>query len=241
MATARRATVTRMLGGSDGFAYEVAFRPRKTFGISVRLDGRVLVAAPKGSSLAQVDEIVRTRSAWIRKHLKRIGDLPKQSQPVYAHGELHDYLGVPYALDVTERRPERVQLVEGRIEIHTGAPAEPGRIQALLAHWYRHEAQRVFSSRVALWLPLLPNPTIPFKTIRIRSMTSRWGSCTTAGAITLNLRLIQAPLDLVDYVIVHELCHLCQHNHGPGFYRLLDSLMPDWRERRRRLNQLAVW
>lgn len=233
--------MTRTLEGSDGFAYEVAFRPRKTFGISVRLDGRVLVAAPKGSSLAQVDEIVRTRSAWIRKHLKRIGDLPKPRHPVYAHGETHYYLGAPYVLDVTEHRPERVQLAEDRIVIHVGAPAEPGRIQTMLAHWYRHEAQRVFTSRILVWLPLVPNPAIPFKTIRIRSMTSRWGSCTTAGAITLNLRLIQAPIDLVDYVIVHELCHLCHHNHGPGFYRLLDALMPDWRVRRHRLNQLAVW
>jgi predicted metal-dependent hydrolase len=67
-------------------------------------------------------------------------------------------------------------------------------------------------------------------------MKTRWGSCGRNGRILLNLRLIQAPIEAIDYVIVHELCHLKEHNHSKRYSALLDTTMPDWRERRRRLN-----
>ena len=67
-------------------------------------------------------------------------------------------------------------------------------------------------------------------------MKSRWGSCTVAGKITLNLKLVQVPKPTIDYVIVHELCHLVEHSHGADFYRLLSRIMPDWERRREELN-----
>jgi predicted metal-dependent hydrolase len=76
--------------------------------------------------------------------------------------------------------------------------------------------------------------------LRIRTMQKRWGSCTEAGVITLNLKLIQAPKLLIDYVIIHELCHLKEHNHSAAYYRLLDRTLPQWRERREALNQVKV-
>ncbi len=77
---------------------------------------------------------------------------------------------------------------------------------------------------------------LPYPTLTIRHMKTRWGSCSRHGRILINLRLIQAPLELIDYVIVHEVCHLKEHNHSKRYYLLLDTAMPDWRERRERLN-----
>lgn len=73
-------------------------------------------------------------------------------------------------------------------------------------------------------------------TLTIRRMKTRWGSCGRSGRILLNPRLLQAPLDLIDYVVVHELCHLKEHNHSKRYYALLDAAMPDWRDRRKRIN-----
>jgi predicted metal-dependent hydrolase len=71
----------------------------------------------------------------------------------------------------------------------------------------------------------------------VRQMRSRWGSCTARGKITLNLKLVMVPRQLIDYVIVHELCHLAEHNHSKGFYTLLSRVMPDWEERREKLER----
>ena len=77
-------------------------------------------------------------------------------------------------------------------------------------------------------------------TLEIRRMKSRWGSCTRAGKITLNLRLMHVAKTEIDYVIVHELCHLVEHNHSKRYYALLDRMLPDWREHRQRLNAAEV-
>jgi predicted metal-dependent hydrolase len=81
---------------------------------------------------------------------------------------------------------------------------------------------------------------IPYPPLSIRQMKSRWGSCTASGPIILNLTLIQVPKDLIDYVVIHELCHLKEHNHSAAFYALLERVLPDWEDRRTRLNQIEL-
>jgi predicted metal-dependent hydrolase len=88
--------------------------------------------------------------------------------------------------------------------------------------------------------PLISRQGVPFPEIKVRKMKRRWGSCQTNGCITLNLRLIQASIPYIDYVMIHELCHLVEPNHSRRFYALLDALLPDWRGRRERLNRLAI-
>ncbi|MEO8394263.1 MAG: YgjP-like metallopeptidase domain-containing protein [Chloroflexota bacterium] len=110
----------------------------------------------------------------------------------------------------------------------------------LVEKWYRSRAQFVFKERFAPCYLRLASLGIPYPEFAVRNMKSRWGSCTATGRILLNLKLIQVPKDLIDYVILHELCHLKENNHSSAFYALLDRVLPDWRERRQRLNQMEI-
>jgi predicted metal-dependent hydrolase len=115
------------------------------------------------------------------------------------------------------------------------------KVQPLVENWYRHHAARVFSHRMAVLLdecPSLRNEK-PLRT-SMRHMRHRWGSCTKTGMVLLNPALIMTPIHCIDYVILHELCHLKVQNHSATFYRLLSRHMPDWEQRKRRLNEIAL-
>ncbi|MFQ5419980.1 MAG: YgjP-like metallopeptidase domain-containing protein [Anaerolineae bacterium] len=145
--------------------------------------------------------------------------------------DIEDYL---YAL-----KDEQVKLTRGRLFVHTPNP-QPEQVKTLLTGWYRRHARRVFTARLDACFPRVAKYGLAYPRLEIRNMEKRWGSCTAEGKILLNLRLIQAPKPLIDYVVMHELCHLKEHHHGAAFYALLDRAMPDWQARRQRLNELDV-
>jgi predicted metal-dependent hydrolase len=104
--------------------------------------------------------------------------------------------------------------------------------------WYRQRAEVIFAERLSVCLLLANRFGVPSpQGWRLVHMAKRWGSCSRAGRILLNPELVTAPKDCIDYVVVHELCHLKEHHHGPAYYRLLDRVMPSWQERKRRLDQ----
>ena len=115
-------------------------------------------------------------------------------------------------------------------------PADPATTRAALDGWFAEAARRIFAARLAICFRRVARLGVAYPTLTIRAMSTRWGSCRRVGAITLNLRLIQAPQSCIDYVILHELCHLKEHNHSKEYYALLDRILPDWRDRRRKLN-----
>ena len=125
----------------------------------------------------------------------------------------------------------------GRILVHTPDTQDRKLIKKLVDDWYRSHASRVFAERVDAWYPHFARYEIQPPQVVVRRMKTRWGSCTAAGKITLNLKLIQVSKQYIDYVIVHELCHLVQHNHSSDFYALISRIMPDWEQRRLKLNE----
>ena len=110
----------------------------------------------------------------------------------------------------------------------------------MLLDWYRQQAERVFRERLEACLTKLRFLQLAEPELEIRQMNIRWGSCTPEGKIILNLRLIQVPKEYIGYVVMHELCHLKEHNHSQRFYELLNRVMPDWRAKREILNALEV-
>ncbi len=229
--------------GTTTIVYRVSYTERTTLAIHVHPDAQVIVEAPHGTDLAVIEARVHKRAAWILRQQDRFRRYALQAPPRrYVSGETHYYLGRQYRLKVQQSatRRESARMSRGRILIYVQDTQNSERVGQLLERWYRKQAKRVFQERLDLWHPKAARLGIPYPMLSVRRMKSRWGSCTPSGKITLNLHLIQLPKVSIDYVLVHELCHLKHPNHSPAFYALLERLMPDWRDRRKRLSIFAL-
>lgn len=231
----------RIQHGAATIEYALVLSKRKTLGIHVYPDCRVIVRAPLGSDPRTVEAHVRTRAAWILKHVTRFQTAPPVTAapetPRYADGATIRYLGTSYPLRVEAAARDRVQRVGGEIVVAVKGAADADRAAALVKRWLRLQAERVFAERLTALFPRVESWGVAFPPLKIRDMRSRWGSCSSKGNVSLNLRLIHQPLDLIDYVVLHELCHLKELNHSPRFWALMDRVLPDWRERRKQLNR----
>lgn len=209
--------------------------------IKVSPDCRVEVMAPLMATDTLVLEALRKRQRWIYEQLR---DFRKQqehvSSPAYVSGESHYYLGRQYLLKVLVDRAADpgVKLFRGRLEV-TIKERDPERVRLLLAEWYRGRAKEIFPARLeaaleqTLWVKNTP-------ALRVLTMKTQWGNCSPGGRLTLNPHLVKAPRDCIDYVILHELCHLKEHNHSERFYRLLGRVMPGWEKTKKRLDNMAA-
>lgn len=228
--------------GTSTIHFELSYASRKTLGITVHPDQRVIVKAPEGTDMAKVREIVHRRAAWILRQQRFFERLPDPPQPrEYVSGETHLYLSRQYRLKVIEDEQESVKMMRGRIYLYVHDKADMVRKERLLKDWYREQGKRVFAERLDVCYPMVQRLDIPYPDIYIREMETRWGSCSgQAERINLNLRLMQVPKYCIDYVIVHELCHFREHNHSRKYFALLDQVMPDWEVRREKLNQFQI-
>jgi hypothetical protein len=222
--------------------FRIEFRERKKLAISVCPDMRLEVLAPEGTTSEMVIPKVSKRAGWIAKQWRYFEQfLPRHPGPRYVSGEMHLYLGRQYRLKVCEGSEESVKLVGRFFQVSVGDRADSPRIEQLLDGWYREHAGRVFRHRMRVCLEQCPSLKLTHEPrLTIRCMTLRWGSCTKSGSILLNLDLVKVPIHCIDYVLVHELCHLQIHNHSPAFYRLLGRCMPDWEKRKRRLETIVL-
>lgn len=221
--------------GRDTIRYEVRFlASRQTLAIEVHPDSRVLVRAPVDCPEALIAERVQKRAAWISRQLAEFERYrPRTPARQYVNGESHLYLGRQYRLKLTSGELSSVKLARGQLLVTLPGAPEPERIKALLHRWYLDRARSVFTE-------ILDASVLGFKDVDrprliVRAMQSRWGSLSRAGSMTLNVNLVRAPRPCVEYVVVHELCHTRHRDHGTRFYRLLEQVMPDWEQRKQRL------
>ncbi len=223
--------------GQSTISYRVRFAARKTLAIDVYPDQQVVVTAPEGSEPAAIEALVHKRGRWIRRQQQQFAVIMQPEPPrAYVSGESYRYLGRQYRLKVQDGEPKEVRLGRGLLTVTLADGTEPPQVQRVLEAWFRDAAHRIFHERLAACYPRVERLGIPYPALAIRSMKTRWGSCSRPGLITLNPRLIQAPRDCIDYVILHELCHLKEHNHSKRYYALLDQVLPGWREQRTKLN-----
>ncbi len=237
-------TAPALLIGQERIPCEIRLSPRRrTLSIEVHTDLRIIVRAPGHCPQGVISAWLVERTLWIGRQLDRFrrDGRERQSPPQYRSGETHLYLGKPCRLEVREARREPVTLVAGELRITTPPGAGPDRTRRLLEAWYRQRAHEVFGEVLADRFRAFRQRGHSCPTLAIRKMTSRWGSLADRRHMTLNLALIRAPRECIEYVVAHELCHLEHRGHGRGFCRLMDELMPDWRARKRRLNQVPVF
>jgi predicted metal-dependent hydrolase len=133
-----------------------------------------------------------------------------------------------------------IKLVGKFLWVHTTAPKNTQKVKALLDDWYREHARLIFARRLKTCHQRATHYGIPLPDIHIRRMKTRWGSYSGNGSIVLNLDLIRMPIPCIDYVIMHELCHIKYQDHSPKYYEFLSKCMPDWEGRRIRLNIMSA-
>lgn len=228
--------------GGEVVDFEVLESPSRTEKILIKVyaDCRVVVSAPLNADDKTIIEAVKQRSRWIYKQLREFREQSRFITPrQYKSGESHFYLGKQYQLKVIhdDTKPKGVKLLRGRLEVNT-LDTDIESIKSHLNEWYRSRAKVIFEIRLqrileqALWVETQPD-------IRLMTMRTQWGNCSPSGVLTLNPHLVKAPTICIDYVILHELCHLVEHNHSERFYQLLNQVMPDWSKIKNQLDMMA--
>lgn len=236
--------ILRIRYGDEVISCEVrsqATRTQQRLSIHVEPCGRVLVDAPVGVEAARLLEGVKRRARWISQQLEGFRILSAHAIPQeYVSGESLLYLGRQYRLRVmVDASSEPVARMRGAFIEVTTPERDPGIVATALMSWYRQRAREVFSQRLPVvagplrWVRQLP-PT------RLQFMKLQWGNCSPNGRITLNPWLVRAPRDAVDYVLLHEMCHLRHHNHSRAFYATLDRHMPNWKQIKAQLDGRAA-
>ncbi|WP_200250349.1 M48 family metallopeptidase [Thiococcus pfennigii] len=221
--------------GTDRIRYEVRFlASRRTLAIEVHPDSRVLVRAPVGCPEALIAERVQRRARWISRQLAEFERYrPRTPARQYVNGESHLYLGRQYRLKLVPGDAVSVKLTRGQLLVALPGEPEAERVKALLHRWYLDRARVTFGE-------VLDASLCHFKGVEpprliVRAMQSRWGSLSRAGIMTLNVDLVRAPRPCIEYVVVHELCHIEHRDHDARFFKRLGQLMPDWERRKQRL------
>jgi len=219
--------------------FDVSYVNRKTMEIAVHPDAQVVVKAPRDITLDAIKARLVRRAHWIRKQIDYFRQFqPKPPPRRYIGGETHMFLGQQYRLKLRKQQEDDVRLKGGYFFVRTPSPNNPERVKSLLDEWYEEHAWSVFSRRLRLCCECARSLKVPIPKIRVRKMSKRWGSCGKSGDILLNIDLVKASLYCIDYVIMHELCHTKVPTHHNGYYKLLSKYMPDWKERKKRLEKV---
>lgn len=214
-------------------------RVKQSLAIHVQPDGHVSIDAPFQVGDADIRMAVKRRLAWIHRQMVAAENRQKLITPrEYVSGETTIYLGRRYRLKVVASNDaDQVRLRGGYLEVSVSDRA-PEIVNRELEKWFRGRAKELLPRRLETmsarlnWVKTAPP-------LSIRRMSRQWGSCSPRGRIALNVDLVCVPRDCIDYVVLHELAHLREHNHSRAFYRILDQNLPDWRRTKARLDALA--
>jgi len=209
----------------------------KTVEIHVTSPSLVVVLSPFSLEKDKIREIIQKKAHWIfekQEHLKKAELLfPKKE---FTSGEQVLFLGRRYRLKVlngTDSQKANLQILGRRIFVTVGArltrEEKKETVESVLRKWYFAEAEKVVKKRVLRFSRLLD---IALAGVKIRDQQKRWGSCSQRGILRFNWRIVMAPISILDYVVVHELCHIKNKNHSQNFWKLVSLAIPGYRKRR---------
>lgn len=219
-----------MMDGFD-FPVEVVKTDRKK-SASIQLDGEVVkVRVPRTLSDRRIRELIARRTSWITAKLKEAAERPVVKPKEYVSGETFPCLGRNYRLKVTAGDEPSVRLRGGYLQATVRGTDERPRetVRLMLAAWYRERAEKRLGEKTERFAKVVG---VEPRSVAVKDYKSRWGSCSAKGDIRYNWRIILAPHRIVDYVVVHELCHMLEHNHSGRYWKLVEKYVPDYRERR---------
>lgn len=224
--------------GSKEIIYDLEYQERKSLGITVYPDKSVVVKAPVDASIDKIREKVRKRAPWILRQQRFFLSFEPVSPPrQYVSGETHLYLGRQYRLKIYHSGKEAVKLKGGFLEVYA---RDQINAESLVHNWYKDKAKKKFPEIAKNRIERFKKYGVEPSDFIIQWMKKRWGSCTPKGKIILNIELIKAPKRCIEYVILHELCHLVHHNHSKAFFELQTKEMGDWMKWKERLEKVMA-
>ncbi|WP_300411172.1 SprT family zinc-dependent metalloprotease [uncultured Alcanivorax sp.] len=213
--------------------YELIRSKRRSLELRVLDDGRVQVRAPQRASLRMVQTFVDSRRQWIADQQQRQASRPRQR---WQDGAAFPFRGQSLTMDVSAGR-NAVVVSGGYLQIRVPEPDSEPAVRQAVENWLRKQARPLFEDSIARQFPWFASQGFSQPVLRVKKMRTRWGSLSARGYINLNMALLHYPPAALDYVVMHELCHLQHMDHGPGFHALMDARMPDWRQRKQLLDQ----
>ena len=224
--------------GNRCFEIDIQHSDRKDLSITVHPDLRITASAPLSTPFEQVEQRLKRRAHWIGKQVRYFEQFLPQSPPRrYLSGETHYYLGRQYRLKIETTELSSVRLSRGYFIVKVPDPHDCEQVKKILALWYLEHFKGLIEKRVTLYWSRFEKLGAQKPEFRYRQMTRSWGSCSVQGTISLNLELSKVSLECIDYVLIHELCHLLCSHHDDKFFRLLNRMMPDWKTRKEKLER----
>lgn len=223
--------------------YTLERKDVKNLNLHIHTDGRVCVSAAKGLAVSQIDAFVISKGPFIQNAQRKFREMEQyRAEPKrYVSGETFYIQGRGLRLQVVQAAKESVDSDGVYIRLCTKNPDDFQRKEHLMRRYLHQQCMAVFSQTLERLYPPFEKYGVARPALRIRSMKTRWGSCLVKkGIVTLNTRLLEAPQNCIEYVVMHELCHFIHPNHSKHFYGFLAMLMPDWKERKKALESTAA-
>ncbi len=210
----------------------IIYKDVKYANIKVRPSLEVVVTVPLGTESSKVDDIIQKRSNWIKKQLTYFNDRQHHVKE-YVSGESFQFLGKDYRLKIIHSNEERVKLSGGYLQVWVKIGTDCDAKKRLVEEWLKDKAKFHFSKVLNKYSKLVG---VGIDKFSIRYMKTRWGSCNPKKSyININIELIKKSLDLIEYVVLHELTHLVHYNHTAEFYDFMTLYMPNWKIRKNKL------
>ncbi len=216
---------------SEVIEFTISYSKRKSIGIKISPPGLVSVAAPSGLPREVVKDVVEEKAEWILKKLAEVRT--RQSlrvEKAFVEGEAFMYLGKTYSLAIHEdkgRRKAFVKIESGKLNVYTPSRA-PELLRGALELWYREETKQRVLDCIQRYQPYFE---VKPSGVQIKEQKRRWGSCTSKRKLLFNWRISMAPIEILDYIVVHEMCHMIHMNHSKAYWMLVQSLVPDYKEK----------
>lgn len=219
----------------DGFQVVIVRTERKkTASIKIK-EGNVVITVPKSMPQSEAKSLLLKKSNWINKQLSLQKQAATLTSRNYVEGEFFSYRGKPRYLSIHATRYPGQKILDDRILLSlTTDEFSQELIKELITQLFRESAEQHLKERTEQYAKKI---AVQPSDIRIKQYKSRWGSCSIRGQISYNWRIIMAPDPIIDYVVVHELCHLIEHNHSPRFWKLVEQFSPNYREHRNWLRE----
>ena len=239
------ATSKRMvLAEGQEISYILERKRVKNLNLRIRKDGSVFVSASDAVPFEEVDEFVCKKASYILDAVKRFNemDLYKPQPKQYVSGETFYLQGRGLRLQVSQAAEDSISSDGVYIYLKVKDVHDFEKKRRMVNQFLDIQCKTTFGEVMDELYPLFKKYGIEKPTLRIRDMATRWGSCLAKkGIITLNKRLLEAPRNCIEYVVMHELCHIMHPNHSKYFYAFLSMLMPDWKERKQFLDKTAAF